>query len=200
MLVVKFGLFVPRFEPLTFHWYEGVPPLTGVAVKVTELPAQIAPGGEADILTLTGSTGFTVIVTGLEVAGFPETHVKEDVITTVTTSLFASVLVVKFGLFVPRFEPLTFHWYEGVPPLTGVAVKVTELPVQTAPGGEADILTLTGSTGFTVIVTGLEVAGFPDTQVKEDVITTVTISLFESVLVVKFGLFVPTFDPFTCHW
>ena len=78
-------------------------------MKVTELPAQIAPCGDTDILTLAGSTGFTVMVIGFEVAGFPDTHVKEDVITTVTTSLLASVLVVKAGLFVPRFEPLTFH-------------------------------------------------------------------------------------------
>jgi hypothetical protein len=83
--------------------------LTGVAVKVTEVPAQIAPEGEAVILTLTGRTGFTDIVMELDVAGFPDTQVKEDVITTVTTSLSASVEVVKLGLFVPRFAPLTFH-------------------------------------------------------------------------------------------
>ena len=78
-------------------------------MKVTELPTQIAPEGEADILTLAGSTGFTVIVIGFDVAGFPDTQVKEDVITTVTTSLFASVLVVKAVLFVPWFDPFTFH-------------------------------------------------------------------------------------------
>jgi hypothetical protein len=37
----------------------------------------------------------------LEVAGFPDTQVKEDVITTVTTSLLARVVLVKVGLFVP---------------------------------------------------------------------------------------------------
>ena len=79
-------------------------------MKVTELPAHIAPGGEAVILTLAGSIGFTVIVIGLEVAGFPDTQVKEDVITTLTTSLFARVVLVKVGLFVPTFDPLTFHW------------------------------------------------------------------------------------------
>ena len=78
-------------------------------MKVTELPAHIAPGGEADILTLTGSAVFTVIVIGLEVAGLPDTQDNEDVITTVTTSLFASVLVVKAVLFVPWFDPFTFH-------------------------------------------------------------------------------------------
>jgi hypothetical protein len=86
-----------------------VPPFTGVAVKVTELPVQIAPGGEADILTLAGSIGFTVIVIRLEVAGFPDIQIKDDVITTVTASLLARVVLVKFGLFVPTFDPLTFH-------------------------------------------------------------------------------------------
>jgi hypothetical protein len=62
------------------------------------------------MLTLPGSTGFTDMVIGFEVAGFPDTHVKEDVITTVTTSLLASVVVVKFGLFVPAFNPFTCHW------------------------------------------------------------------------------------------
>jgi hypothetical protein len=84
--------------------------------------------------------------------------------------------------------------------LAGVAVKVTELPAQIDPGGDAVIPTLAGSPEFTVIVIGLEAAGFPDTQVKDDVITTVTTSLLTRVELVKFGLFVPTFDPFTCHW
>jgi hypothetical protein len=35
--------------------------LTGAAVKVTDVPAQIGPKGLADILTLTGSVGLTVI-------------------------------------------------------------------------------------------------------------------------------------------
>jgi hypothetical protein len=84
--------------------------LTGVAVKVTELPAQIAPEGDPDILTLTGSIGLTVIVIGLDVAGLPDTQVKDDVKATVTKSLLARVVLVNVGLFVPRFDPLTFHW------------------------------------------------------------------------------------------
>jgi hypothetical protein len=39
----------------------GVPPLIGVAVKVTDVPAQIDPEGLADILTLAESVGLTVI-------------------------------------------------------------------------------------------------------------------------------------------
>ena len=65
-----------------------MPPFTGKAVKLTVVPEQIVPEGEADILTFTGSIGLTVIVIALEVAGLPETHVEFDVITQVTISLF----------------------------------------------------------------------------------------------------------------
>jgi hypothetical protein len=118
----------------------------------------------------------------LDVAGLPVTQVAEEVITTVTTSLLESVADVKVGLFVPTFKPLTFHWKTGVPPLVGVAVKVTEVPVQTAPEGEAAITTLAGSAGLTTTVIGLEVAGLPDVQGNDEVITTLTTSLLESVV------------------
>jgi hypothetical protein len=42
-----------------------------VAVKVTEVPAQIAPDGTAAMLTLAGSSGFTVMTIALLVAGLP---------------------------------------------------------------------------------------------------------------------------------
>ena len=51
-------------------------------MKVTEVPAQIAPDGEADILTLAGNNGFTVIVMILDVAGLPVAQVAVDVIDT----------------------------------------------------------------------------------------------------------------------
>ena len=84
--------------------------MVGVAVKVTEVPAQIAPAGEATILTLTGRDGLTAIVIGFEVAGLPDAQVALEVIATVTTSLLESVVDVKFGLLVPAFELLIFHW------------------------------------------------------------------------------------------
>ena len=49
------------------------PPLTGVAVKVTPVPAQTGLA-DATIETLTGGTGFTVITIVLEVAGLPDVH------------------------------------------------------------------------------------------------------------------------------
>lgn len=43
---------MPVFTPFSFHWYDGVvPPLVGVAVKVTDVPEQIVLPGFAAILT-----------------------------------------------------------------------------------------------------------------------------------------------------
>ena len=53
------------------------------AEKVTGVPAQIVPDGEADMLTLAGNNGFTVIVIELDVAGLPVAQVAVEVITTV---------------------------------------------------------------------------------------------------------------------
>jgi hypothetical protein len=66
--------------------------LVGVAVKVTELPAQTGLD-DAIIDTLTGRFVFTIIVIALEVAGFPVGHVVFDVSTQVTISPFAGVYV-----------------------------------------------------------------------------------------------------------
>jgi hypothetical protein len=56
-------LFVPTLFPFFFQWYTGVaPPFTGVAVKVTEVPAQTG-FAEATMTTLTGNTGVTVVLT-----------------------------------------------------------------------------------------------------------------------------------------
>ena len=49
--------------------------------------------------------------------------------------------------------------------MTGIGVKVTEVPSQTGLA-EAAIETLTGKTGLTFMVTVLDVAGLPDLQDK----------------------------------
>ena len=64
-----------------------MPPLVGTAVKVTEVPAHTG-FADADIATDAVTVGFTVIVTLLEVAGLPVTHVALLVITQVTTFPF----------------------------------------------------------------------------------------------------------------
>jgi hypothetical protein len=170
----------------------------GVAVKVTLVPEQIVVA-EAAILTLTGRLGFTVMVTVLEVAGLPVAQVAFEVITQVTVLPFARAVLVYVELLVPTLEPLSFHWYTGVvPPLVGVAVKVTLVPEQIVVA-EAAILTLAGKFGFTVIVTVLEVAGLPVAQVALDVSTQVTTSLFTNEPLLYVALFEPTLLPFTFH-
>ena len=57
-----------------------------MAVKFTDVPAQTLLA-DGDVEMLTGNTGFTVIVIGVEVAGLPLTQLAFDVSTQVTTSL-----------------------------------------------------------------------------------------------------------------
>ena len=87
----KAGLLVPAFVPFTFHWYDGAaPPFTGVAVKVTMVPAQIL-FPEAAIDRLTGRFGFTVMVTVLDVAGLPEAQDALEVKIQMTSSLVSGI-------------------------------------------------------------------------------------------------------------
>ena len=82
-----------------------------MAVKVTEVPAQIAPEGTAAILTLAAPTELTVIVMPPDVAGDPVRQgVAFEVITTVITSVLASVVDVKVALVAPVMAvPPLFH-------------------------------------------------------------------------------------------
>ena len=87
---VYVALLVPVFTPFTCHWYAGdEPPLLGVAVKVTFVPAQIVEL-DAAMLTLTGKFGFTVIVIFPLVAGFPVAQIALEVKTTLTILPLAS--------------------------------------------------------------------------------------------------------------
>lgn len=69
-----------------------VPPLVGVAVNVTDVPAQIILSASLEVIaTLTGRFGFTVMVMVLLVAGLPVAHgVILEVISTVTSCPFVS--------------------------------------------------------------------------------------------------------------
>jgi N-acetylneuraminic acid mutarotase len=58
----------------------------GLAVNVTELPAQIEPDGTADILTLTANMGLTMTPT-------VPVPVKDGVTTSVTTTVYIVVTV-----------------------------------------------------------------------------------------------------------
>ena len=98
------------FTPPFCHWYVGVvPPLLGVAVNVTFVPAQMAPAGDATIVTLAGKFGFTIIVIVFDVAGLPVKHgVAFDVMITLIASVFTNALeeyveAVAPAIFTPPF-------------------------------------------------------------------------------------------------
>ena len=78
---------MPTGKEFLYHWYEGVPPLNGVAVKVTEVPAQTG-FADALIVTSTGIFEFTVMVCVPDVAGLPVAQAALEVSTQVITSLF----------------------------------------------------------------------------------------------------------------
>ena len=82
--------------------------------------------------------------------------------------------------------------------MTGVAVNVTEVPVQIVVA-EAAILTLTGLFGFTVMFTVFDVAGLPVVQVSEEVMTQFTASPLFRAALVYVALLLPTAVPFRYH-
>ena len=81
----------------------------GVAVKVTEVPAQTG-FADAAIDTLTGNNGSTVMVTVFDDAGLPVGHValevNEQVMVFPLVGIKAYVEFVAPGTLVP----FTFHW------------------------------------------------------------------------------------------
>ena len=64
--------------------------MVGVAVKLTETPAQTG-FADAAIETLTGCSGLTVMVTALDMAGLPVGQVALEVSIQVTTSPLTGV-------------------------------------------------------------------------------------------------------------
>ncbi len=136
-----------------------MPPLNGVAVNVTDPPVHTGLALAA-IVTLTGRIGLTIMVTVLEVAGFPEVQVSLDV-NTHTISSPCDGMKENTLLLTPTFKPFSIHWYAGAaPPLIAEAVKVTWVPSHTG-FASAVIDTLTGNSGFTVIATVLVGNGPP---------------------------------------
>jgi hypothetical protein len=148
--------------------------LVGVAVKFTVVPVQIVVA-DAEMLTLTGLLGFTVITILFDVTGFSTVQVRSEVKLQVTISPWTRAALVYVVLLEPTLAPFSFHWYTGVaPPLVGVAVKVTLVPAQMVVA-EAAMLTEGVAFAVTVIVMALEVAGLPVAQPSLEVSTQVTI-------------------------
>jgi hypothetical protein len=54
---------VPTLAPFNIHWYAGVdPPLVGVAVKVTLVPAQMLLSASSETIVILGVTVLVTIV------------------------------------------------------------------------------------------------------------------------------------------
>jgi hypothetical protein len=111
------------------------------------------------MLSVVADAPFTVMVILFEVAVVVVTQVLLEVNTQLTTSPLFKPEVVKVLLLVPAFTPFTLHWKAGAePPLVGVAVKVTDCPLQMVVlDVEIETAGVTGA--FTVMVMALEVAG-----------------------------------------
>ena len=88
-----------------------MPPLVGVATKVTGIPEVEQIAVVFDVILTDGVIkGLTVIVILLLVAGFPVAQgVIFEVSNTVTTAPLLSAVVLYVELFVPKLLPLTFH-------------------------------------------------------------------------------------------
>lgn len=82
--------------------------MVGVAVKVTELPEQIADPVDV-ILTDAGTIGETVTVIKLDVAGEPVAQIALDVIITLTTSPLFKREEVNVMELLPTINPFTCH-------------------------------------------------------------------------------------------
>ena len=116
---------------------------------------------------------FDVAITG-------DTQGAVEEITQLTTSPSLSVVDVKVPILLPTLAPLTSHWYDGVPPLTGVAVKVIAVPSQTLLAEEA--METEGVTeGFTIIETVFELAVDAEAQLTVDIMVHTTTSPFWSM-------------------
>ena len=153
---------------------------------------------EAAMLTCGTWLAFTVMVMLVLLAVALVTHVSELVNWQATTSLLLNVLEVKVLLFPACAVPFTVHVKLGdVPPLVAVAVKVTDVPAQIAPVGNAVTDTVGVNTGFTVMVMLLLAAVADETQLALLVNVHCTTALLVRVVVVKEALLVPAGVPFT---
>jgi hypothetical protein len=189
--------------PFFFHTYVGAaPPLVGVAVNVILAPAHIAPVGDTVADTLGVGIGFTVIVMSVDVASVGLAQPELLIIFTCTLSPFANAafVYVAFVLAAPWLVLFKNHSNVGaVPPLPGLAVKVTDSPAHIG-FLLAAIVTAGVTTVVTVIVIPELVAVVGLAQIALLVIVTVYTSPFTAPVVVYVALVAPAIAvPFFFH-
>ena len=86
-----------------------------------------------------------------------------------------------------------------MPPFVGVAVNVTDVPVQIVLPGFAAILTDGVTVAVTTMLIAFDVAVVGLAHANDDVITQVTASAFTKAAFVYVLLLVPTLFPFNFH-
>ena len=153
-----------------------MPPLVGVAVKFTVVPAQIGLAGLAVTVTEGTTVGVMATTIVLEVSVVGEAQGSFDVRITLMVSLLLKVEELKLGELLPAFTPFTCHWYAGVvPPLVGVAVKLMAVPAQ-AVVALATTVTEGATAAVIAIVIVLEVAVAGEAHASLEVKITCTVS------------------------
>jgi len=200
LVVVNVALLLPDGVAFTNHAYVGeAPALVGVAVNVTEVPAQIGDATSAAMLTDGATNGLTVMVTLLLNARFVDVQSALLVNSRLTTSPVTKVEL-EYDRLVATELPFTNHSYVGaVPSLVGVAENVTRSPSQTELDGDAAMLTVGVTIGFTVILMILLAAGLPVGHDMSLVNVTCILLVPVKALVVNVSLLVPAGDPLTVH-
>ena len=158
------------------------PPGVQVLPELYELVKVIVAGAQAvaELTVTVGAAGVAmdVIDTVLEVAGDPVAQPRLDVITTVAFAFAVGVYVNVFEApAAPCDVPFKKNSKVAVPPLVGVAVRVTEDPAQTFVA-EALKETEAATAPVTLIVTAFEVAGEPVLHTAFETTTQVTTSPF----------------------
>jgi hypothetical protein len=161
-----------------------LPPLVGVAVKVTVVPAQIVVL-LADMFILGAINGLTEKERVLLPTFNGFAHAALLVKLQDTTAPELKLEVEKLALFVPTFRPFTCHWYTGFePPLVVVAVNVTFVPEQMVLGEVLLILIVGTTEGFIEMVNGVLLTAFELAHTTLLVMKQTTASLFCKELLV----------------
>ena len=124
--------------------------MIGVAVNVTLVPSHMVDPVLLEMLTAVATVGLTVIVMLLLLAEEVVAQLMEVVRSQVTISPLFSEEEVYELLLVPTGDPLTNHWYEGVPPLVVFAVNVTLVPAQIVVAEAA--IEIVGVTGVVTLI------------------------------------------------
>lgn len=146
-----------------------------MALNVSVCPPQVGFVPAVNAIETLGAIAVPetiVIADELAVVGLAQ--LKLDVKTHVTACPFNNAAEVYVELFVPAFNPSTFHWYVGeVPPLVAVAVNVMDDPAQPWLDPEVTAMAIVGAMPLLVVTAiAFEVDGTP-----AEVITQVMLSL-----------------------